>query len=303
MKNFKELSHSVVASSLRKRLVVTSAADEATRTAVARALEELPVEAIFVGSRAEVEADTRLRPWLDGADRRACALDADSLQEAAARSVALIRSGSGDILVKGLINTDILLRAILDRDTGILPPGRLLTHIAVAEIPACERLLYYTDAAVIPFPTHEQRRQQVAYIAEVARRCGVEEPRIALIHCTEKVDVRHFPVTEGYPALKAEGAEGAFGRCRVDGPLDLKTSCSPEALAAKGLHSCLEGRADALVFPDIESANLFHKTVTLFCDATVASMLVGTDVPVVLTSRGDSAQSKFASILIACKAR
>lgn len=303
MKNFKDLCDAIAASSHPKRLVVTCASDEATRRAVARALETLPLEVIFVGCRREVEADERLRPWLERAGERARVVDAPDLPAAAACSVALIREGRGDVLMKGMINTDILLRAILDRDQGILPPGRLLTHVAVAEMAACGRLLYYTDAAVIPFPTHEQRRQQVAYIAEVARRCGVEEPRVALIHCTEKVDVRHFPVTEGYPVLKAEAEAGRFGRCRVDGPLDLKTACSPEGLAAKGLHSTLEGRADALVFPDIESANLFHKTVTLFCEATVASMLVGTDVPVVLTSRGDSAASKYASILIALMAR
>jgi phosphate butyryltransferase len=128
---------------------------------------------------------------------------------------------------------------------------------------------------------------------------GVKCPRISLIHCSEKADERHFPYTAGYAAVKKASQEDVFGDCIVDGPLDVTTSVSKEALDIKGLKSPLEGHADGLVFPDIEAGNVFYKTITFFAHARVASVLQGTMAPVVLPSRGDSNEAKFFSIALA----
>lgn len=273
IRNFEALSSYLAHKGVRKRVAVVCPHDASSREAMAKAEEAGFIEAIVV----------------DDPDPRT----------AAKTAVEMVRSGKADILMKGLVNSDILLRAVLDHDGGLLPHGNTLTHLAVAEVPQYPRLLFYTDAAVIPYPTHEQRIRQVAYIAHLCRQFGIAEPRIALIHCSEKVDARHFPFTEGYPLIAQQARQGCFGPCIVDGPLDVKTSLSAESLQVKGLSSPIGGEADALVFPDIESGNLFHKTISLFGPARIAAVLAGATAPVVLPSRSDSAASKFYSLALA----
>jgi phosphate butyryltransferase len=128
---------------------------------------------------------------------------------------------------------------------------------------------------------------------------GISQPRIGLINCTEKVNEKHFPFTVEYKELIAEAQRGDYGDCILDGPLDLKTCFSPEALHKKGIDSPLEGRADGIIFPDIQAGNVFYKTITCFCQSETAAMLCGPSVPVVLPSRGDSPQNKFYSLALA----
>lgn len=213
---------------------------------------------------------------------------------AAQRAVALVRSGEADALMKGLVSTDVLLRAVLDKAAGLLPAGGVLTHVAVADVAALGRLLCFSDAAVIPYPTPEQRQAQVIAVADVCRAMGIAAPRIALIHCSEKASEK-FPHTLTYRDLCAAPPVG----CTVDGPLDVRCAIDAEALAVKGISSPLEGRADALVFPDIEAANAFYKTVTALLHAPTAALLCGTTAPVVLPSRGDSPSTKLYSLALA----
>ena len=223
----------------------------------------------------------------------------DSLDERAAqKAVALIRRGDADVLMKGLIGTDILLKAILNKVSGLLPEGSVLSHVAVAEIASYPKLLFFSDVAVIPYPTQKQRIEEVRYTADVCHRLGIAEPRIALIHCAEHGG-RQFPFVDGYHDIKQMAAEGCFGRCIVDGPIDVKSACSLEALQAKGIASPLNGEADVLIMPDIEAGNTFYKAMTLFAHARTAGILWGAQCPVVLPSRGDSAEAKFNSILFA----
>jgi len=219
-------------------------------------------------------------------------------ERAAQKAVAMIHRGDGNVLMKGLIGTDILLKAILNKVSGLLPEGQVLTHISVAEIAHYHKLLYFTDVAVIPYPTQKQRIEQVRYTSALCRHLGIEQPRIALIHCSEHGG-RQFPFVEGYEDIKKLATDGAFGSCIVDGPLDVKSACSSEALKAKGIHSPLEGEADVLVMPDIEAGNAFYKAMTLFAQARTAGILWGAQCPVVVPSRGDSAEAKFNSILFA----
>ena len=220
--------------------------------------------------------------------------------DAAAKAVQLVHEGMADVIMKGLLNTDDLLRAVLNKQTGILQEGRIVTHLTCAELPEYDKLLFMSDVAVIPQPTEEQRKQQLKYLLRLCRSFGIKEPGVALVNCSEKVDEKHFPHTVEYKRLIDEAAKGKYGECIIDGPLDLKTSLSGKALRKKGLHSPLRGHADALIFPDIQSGNVFYKTITLFCRATTAAVLAGPDVPVVLTSRADDADSKFYSLALAC---
>ena len=256
LKDFNELLSRLEATHLRRRVAVVCPDDESTIVSVSDALQH-GIDATLVCTH---PADERLLRYAD----QVTVLQAASMPEAAAKGVALVRQGEADILMKGLINSDVLLHAILNRETGILPRGRVLTHLAVAIMANYPKPLFYTDAAVIPYPTQQQRQAQVAYMADFCRRLGISEPRI------------------------------------FDGPLDLKTSCSAESMSTKGITSPIAGLADVLIFPDIEAANIFHKAITLFCNAEIACLLQGTDVPVVMPSRSDSARTKLLSLAVGC---
>ena len=279
----------------RKRVAVVCASDEATLSAVARALTEGFVEVIFVGCRAEVEACAALQSLTD----HFSIVDAADKQDAAEKAVALAREGKVDLLMKGLINTDILLRAVLNKEHGILPKGRVLTHVTATEIPGYPKLVFFTDPAVIPFPSHDQRREQVRYVVRMCHALGIDTPRVSLIHCSEEVNAKYFPYTVAYGDLIREAKDGEFGDCVLDGPLDVKTSLDASSLETKGIQSPIAGQADALIFPDIEAGNTFYKTLTLFCKAKVATALQGTDVPVVVTSRSDNEETKYYSLALA----
>lgn len=293
IKNFDELLSHLSSRSERKRVAVVCPHDPSTKEAVKQALDAGFIDALLVG-----EPD-KIGDFGKEYGERVSRFDATDADDAARRAVALVRQEKADVLMKGLLNTDQLLRAVLNKEEGILPKGQVLTHVTCAQLPQMDRLLFCTDVAVIPCPTAEQREQQLRYVLDECRQMGVEEPRVALINCSEQVNAKHFPHTVEYRELVARTEKGEFGPCIVDGPLDLKTALSAAALHKKGLQSPLEGESDALIFPDIQSGNVFYKTITLFCGALTAAMLKGPQVPVVLTSRGDNPQSKFYSLALA----
>lgn len=278
----------------RRRVAVAFPHDASTQRALLLAIEKGFVEPILVGSRSLVAP-----VFQDYADRVSY-VDAETPLEACQKAVRLAREGQADVLMKGLVGTDDLLRAVLSKTDGLLPPGRVLTHVACAHVDDyADRLLFCSDVAVIPQPTAQQRREQLKYLLGICRAMGIDEPRVGLVNCTEKVNEKHFPFTVEYRELVAEAQRGDYGPCIVDGPLDLKTCFSPEALHKKGIDSPLEGRADAVIFPDIQAGNVFYKTITCFCHTETAAMLCGPQVPVVLPSRGDSPQNKFYSLALA----
>ena len=299
IKNFDQLVRHLVSPQgatdvQRRRVAVAFPHDFSTQQALLMALKEGFVHALLVGSREQI-GDT-----FAAYNDHVTYIDADSPADACAKAVKLARDGQADVLMKGQVNTDDLLRAVLSKTDGLLPPGRVLTHVTCAHIQEHgDQLLFCSDVAVIPHPTADQRREQLKYILGICHTMGINEPRVGLINCTEKVNEKHFPFTVEYKELIAEAQHGDFGPCIVDGPLDLKTCFSPEALHKKGIDSPLEGRADAIIFPDIQAGNVFYKTITCFCHTETAAILCGPSVPVVLPSRGDSPQNKFYSLALA----
>lgn len=290
IKSFEALIAHLSDSSSKKRVAVVCPYDESTQGAVQKALDYGFIDPILVGEPGKLGTALPEVPRIDAVDD----------DDAAAKAVALVRQGKADVLMKGLLNTDNLLKAVLNKEAGILEKGRVLTHLTCAEMAQYDKLLFMTDVAVIPYPTREQRQEQLRYLLALCRSMGVAEPRIALINCSEKVNAKHFPFTVEYEELIAQTQAGEYGPCIVDGPLDLKTSLSAAALHKKGLSSPLEGQADGLIFPDIQAGNVFYKSITLFCQARTAAILAGPQVPVVLTSRADAVDSKFYSLALAC---
>ena len=282
----------------RVTVAVASPADAHTEEVIERSLREGFAQFVLVAVDGRQAVSMRLcRDWAG----RVRVVDAADDDDAARRAVAEVHEGRADVLMKGSLNTDNLLRAVLDKECGLLVRGSVLTHIAVAEIPGMDRLLMFSDAAVIPYPTEQQLDAMLSYITAAWRGItGGAEPRIALTHCTEKTSEK-FPVTIAYRNLRRAADEGRYGSVCMDGPMDVKTACDAESGAIKGIASPVVGNADIMIFPDIEAGNTFYKTVTCFAHATVAGMLAGTTAPVVVTSRADTADSKFYSLAVACQ--
>lgn len=167
------------------------------------------------------------------------------------------------------------------------------------EIPTYHKLLFFSDAAVIPRPTLQQRIEMIWYAICTCRHFGIEQPRVALIHCTEKVSAK-FPHSLDYVNIVELAEAGEFGNVIIDGPLDVRTACEQASGDIKGIVSPINGQADVLIFPNIESGNAFYKSVSLFAKAEMAGLLQGPICPVVLPSRSDSGLSKYYSIAMAC---
>lgn len=292
---FTELTTYLKTLSYKPKIVVVCANDSHTEHAVELALEAGIARFLLLGDKSIMEQFDIVKRYADSVELAHFA-DAD---EAAREAVRLVRQGEVDILMKGLINTDNLLRAILDKEVGILPKGRVLTHLSVVEIPTYHKLLFFSDAAVVPYPTLEQRREIVRYAIAACNDFGIEEPKVALIHFTEKVNPK-FPNSVDYVTLSDEAKAGSFGRAIVDGPMDVRTACEAESGDLKGISSPVGGDADILIFPNIESGNTFYKTVSLFAKAEMAGLLQGPICPVVVNSRSDSSNSKFYSLAMAC---
>lgn len=290
------LVNSLRSRGIRRKVAVVCPNDPHTEYVIIRSLREEIAEYLLVTDSAHMDMAWHL--WSASPDYIRI-YEASTPDDAAALAVQLIRTGEADILMKGLINTDNLLRAVLKKGTGLLPEGGVLSHVAVAQIPLYHKLLFFSDAAVIPRPTLEQYRAMIRNDILVCEAFGNDEPRVALIHCTEKTSEK-FPHTLSYVKLKEEAGQGLFGRMFIDGPMDAKTACDKHSGDIKGLSSPVVGNADILIFPNIESGNTFYKTLSLFGDANIAGMLTGTVAPVVVPSRSDSGNSKYYSLALAC---
>lgn len=296
IQNFCQLTSYLKSLNHRKRVAVVCPHDPHTEYAVKRALEEGFAEFLLVADKRYVHRAEVVR---DEYPSFVKVYEAENMDVAARKAVELIRCGEADVLMKGIINTDNLLKAVLDKEKGLLPKGRVLTHITLAQIPAYPKFIFFSDSAVIPRPTYEQFRAMILYAVSVCHHCGLEEPRVALIHCSEKVNEK-FPHTLDYVKLKADAVDGVFGQMQLDGPMDVKTACDLHSGDIKGLSSPVVGNADVLIFPNIESGNTFYKAVSLFARADMAGILQGTVCPVVVTSRSDSSISKYYSLALAC---
>lgn len=282
-------------SAARKRVAVVCPSDSHTLYVIERVLREGVADfTLCLAASPNAELERIVGAYPD----RVTLQRADTPDEAARQGVAIVRGGEADALMKGTINTDNLLRAVLDKQHGLLREGGVLSHVAVAEVPSYPKLLAFSDAAVIPRPTLEQFEAILGYVSDTCRRLGADRPNIALIHCTEKTSEK-FPHTLSYQELKRRAEEGRYGQLIVDGPMDVKTACDAESGALKGICSPIAGKADGLIFPNIEAGNTFYKALSCFAAGKAAGVLRGTTAPVVVASRADSEEAKYYSLALA----
>jgi phosphate butyryltransferase len=294
--SFAELTAHLRSVNCRKRMAVANAVDSHTLDAVLRAVDMGIVEAFLIGDVASIESpelfEHNLSPYIH-------IIDVPEVHEAAIEAVRMVKSGEVDILMKGLVNTDVLLRAILDKEKGILRPGTVMTYNSVMEVPKYHKLIIFSDPVVIPSPNLIQRTAMIKYAIVTANKFGIKRPKIALIHATEVANPKiHY--MQDYLDIMQMWRNGEFGDVIMDGPLDIFLALDVEKGSIKNVPTPVLGDADILIFPNFECANTFYKGLSLFAGAEMCGLLQGTDKPVVLTSRSESTDSKFYSIAMAC---
>lgn len=282
----------------RKRIAVVCPEDEHTEHVILRCLSEGIADFILFTTQGEEKRKSAAHiNWLY--PKNTHIISSSTPEEAACLAVDYIRRKEADVLMKGTINTDTLLRAVIDKEKGLLPPDGILSHVTAAQIPAYHKMILFSDAAVIPAPDLRQMQAILRHTLGICRRLGIGHPHVALTHCNEKTNEK-FPHTLIYKQLKQQAAEGVYGKAEVDGPMDVKTACDRQSGIVKGIYSTVAGNADILIFPNIEAGNTFYKTISLFAGADMAGMLTGTTAPVILPSRADSDESKYYSVALAC---
>ncbi len=293
--NLEEMTALVKGREIRT-LAVAAGHDPATIEAAARAAREGICRVALVADPAKVEALCLEK----GIDRDLFHVEAQpDEKKAAARAVEMVRSGEAQVLMKGLLGTEKYMRAILDKEKGLLPKGALLTHLAVMEVPAYPKLLFVSDVAVIPAPTLEQKVKILSYAAGAARKFGIDRPKAAVISATEKVSSA-MPSTMDGAVLAQMARRGQIGDLEVDGPLALDVALSKDSALVKGIRSPVAGEADILLFPNIEAGNAFYKAVTKLAGGRLGAVVAGAAAPCVLTSRADDEETKFLSIVLGC---
>jgi len=218
--------------------------------------------------------------------------------EAPRMAVSMVSEGRAHMLMKGLVGTDVYMRAILHKERGLLPPGGILSHISILEIPTYHKLLIVSDVAVIPSPDLKQKVKMVNYCVTAAKQLGITTPRVAVVTATEKVSDK-MPATIDAAILSKMAERGQIKHAVVEGPLALDVAVSKRACEIKGIQGAVPGDADILIFPNIETGNVFYKTANILARARTAAVVAGTKVPCVLTSRADDDETKFHSIALA----
>ena len=279
----------------RKRLAVAYGQDSHTIEAVYEAYQDGLVEATLFGSQAVIEktcAELNIDP------ATFVIVDEADPTKAVAAAVKAVAADEADVLMKGLVSTDVYMRGIIKE--GLLPPKGILSHVSVFEWAGYHKLLLASDIAVLPLPDLKQKQALIKYLAQVAKTLEIDTPKIACISAMELVNAA-IPSMAEAAILAKMGDRGQLGNVIVDGPLSLDLALYPEVVEHKKFKgSVVAGDADCLLFPNLESGNVFFKSVSHIGGGELAAMVVGATKPCVLTSRGDSALSKKYSIALAC---
>lgn len=276
-----------------KTAVVAAAHDEHTLQAVFAARRDGLIRPILVGRKEEIlSIACRLGEEADPSQ----VVDAGEDPDCAAKSVELVRSGEGSMLIKGMLPTGTLLKAVVNRETGIRA-SEVMSHVAILDVPSYHKLLYVTDGGMVVAPDLEQKRHILKNAVDFCRFLGYDCPKAAALCAVETVNPA-MPETADAAALKAEGERGDFGPCLVEGPIALDLATDSEAARVKGYHSPVAGDVDILLAPSIAAGNLLGKSLYGLAGGEMAGVVLGAKVPITVNSRGATAEEKYWSILI-----
>lgn len=277
----------------KKTIAIAAAQDKVVLEAVIQAVNDNIVEAILVGDKTKIqEIAKELNINLDAVK----IIDEANVNKAAAKAVDLVRSGEAQFLMKGILGTADLLKAVLNKEAG-LKTSSLLSHVMIYDIPTYHKLLFLTDGGMVPYPELNDKVGIINNAIKIAHALEIEKPKVAPI-CAVEVVNPSMQATLDAAALSSMNKRGQIKGCIIDGPLALDNAISEEAAHHKGIVSEVAGDSDILLVPNIEAGNFLGKSLTYFAKAESAGVIVGAKCPVVLVSRADSAKSKLYSIAL-----
>lgn len=276
------------------RIAVAAAADKHVLDAIMMAKQEGFADPILVGEKPAIESiAAEIGFKLDGVT----IIDIADPYKASVEAVALIRNGKADILMKGLVGTGPMLKAVLDKEIG-LRKGATLSHVALFETQFYHKLIGVTDAAMNVAPEFDEKVSMVQNAVEVFHKLGIQEPKVAIVCAVETVNPK-MEATVHAAMLTLMNRRKQIKGCIIDGPLALDNAVSAESAHHKGIVSDVSGDVDLIVTHDINSGNVLYKSLNFLGGATTAAVIMGAKVPIVLTSRADSERSKLMSIALA----
>lgn len=284
-----------VKSKPRKRLVAAFANDSHTIAAAAQAVNYGIVDATLVGNETIMKnicnvenIDISIFTFVNEPDEG----------KSVYKAIEIINNGEGDFLMKGLVSTDKYMRGILDKEKGLMKPGAILSHVTVIENSGYHKLLTVGDVAIIPAPELKEKIAITNYLIQTAHALGIEKPKVAILAATEQT-LPKMPACVDAAIISKMADRGQIKGAYIDGPLALDVAIDKESAEIKKVKSDVAGDADCILFPNIESGNVFYKMNTKMCKGELAALVFGAKVPCVLSSRGDSAKTKLYSIALA----
>lgn len=293
IKNFDELIESAKKGKARK-LAVAAAQDEEVLTAVCNAWELGIVEPILIGERDKIYKIAQEHNLSIGSFD---IIEKKDLDDAARTAVYLVSSGHADFLMKGILDTSILLKAVLDKEIGLRTDSQL-SHVMVYQVPTYHKLIFLTDGGMNIAPGLEEKVRITKNVVKAAKALGSEKIKVACLAAKEKIDPK-MPATVDAGDLKEIGEKNLFGEnVIIDGPLAFDLAVSKEAAEIKNIQSEVAGDADVLLVPTIEVGNGIGKALTYLAKAESAGIIMGAKVPIVLVSRADTHQTKLNSIAL-----
>lgn len=285
-----------------KTISVACCQDKEVLMAVEMARKEKIANAILVG---DIEKTREIANNINIDLNNYELIDIKDLSEACLKAVELVSTNKADMVMKGLVDTSIILKSVLNKDVG-LRTGNVLSHVGVFDVDGYDRLFFVTDAAMNIAPDLNAKKQIIENSCAVAHALDIEIPKVAAICAKEKVNPKMKDTVDA-KELEDMYLRGEIEGCIVGGPFALDNAVSIEASVHKGIDHPVAGKADILLVPDIEAGNILYKSLVFFSKTRNAGVIVGAKAPIILTSRADSEETKLNSIalgvLMAAKAK
>jgi phosphate butyryltransferase len=288
---FEELIHKVKKRTTKRRVAIACAADAHTLEAVLKARKEGICLPMLVGDKNMI--CSILKDLHEQVPEEEIYDEAD-LENACHLAVKLIREQKADFLMKGNVDTNIFLKAVVNKETG-LGKGGIMSHFAMFEVPNYHKLLIPVDGGMVTYPTLEQKKAIIQNTVATLLAMGYDCPKVGVLACVEKVNPK-LPETVEADALKQMNLRGEIKNCIIEGPISYDCALDKEIADLKGFKSEVAGDADVLLAPNIHTGNIMGKMLSVTCKAKMAGFVVGAKCPVVMLSRGSTAEEKYLSL-------
>ena len=295
---FSEIEALVKGHAEPRRMAVAVAADAHTLEAALAARKEGLVSPVLVGDKAKIlNILGKMGESVPDAD----IYDEPDEVAACEKAVALVREGAASFLMKGKVDTKVILKAVVNKEHGLGVPGAIMSHVTLFEVPAYHKLLAPVDGGMVTYPTLEQKKGIIENTVAALHALGYDCPKVGILACAEKVNPK-MPETLDAQALAEMNKNGEITGCVVDGPISFDCAIDKSIADFKGYASPIAGDCDVLLAPNIHAGNIMGKMLVCFSGAKMAGYIAGARCPIVLTSRGSSAEEKRMSIILAAAA-